>query len=303
MIGVHQWRLSGMMLNKETLHNANRTRPISMTETNPLSEMTLAAMPFPMIDPVIFSIGPFAIRWYALAYLAGILLGWWYLKRLTDQEGDPVGPAPLDALINASVIGIILGGRLGYVFFYNLPYYLNHPLEIFMVWHGGMSFHGGMIGMASAIFIVARRFGINPLALGDLIALAAPIGLFFGRIANFINAELYGRVTNMPWGVVFPGGGETPRHPSQLYEAGLEGLLLFLILRAAFRYGARETPGLMIGIFLSGYGLARIFIEFFREPDQQIGFLFDFLTMGQMLSLPMVIIGVMMAFFARRKSA
>jgi len=292
-----------MMLSNETLHNANSTCPKFMNQTIPLSETIFAAIPFPMIDPVIFSIGPFAIRWYALAYLAGILLGWWYLKRLTDQEDDPVGPAPLDALINASVIGIILGGRLGYVFFYNLPYYLNHPLEIFMVWHGGMSFHGGMIGMASAIFIVARRFGINPLALGDLIALAAPIGLFFGRIANFINAELYGRVTDMPWGIVFPGGGEVTRHPSQLYEAGLEGLLLFLILRGAFRNGARETPGLMIGIFLSGYGLARIFIEVFREPDQQIGFLFDFLTMGQMLSLPMVIIGVMMAFYAKRKSA
>jgi len=303
MIGVHQWRLSGMMLNKETLHNANSTCPKFMNQTIPLPETIFAAIPFPMIDPVIFSIGPFAIRWYALAYLAGILLGWWYLKRLTEQDDDPIGPAPLDALINASVIGIILGGRLGYVFFYNLPYYLNHPLEIFMVWHGGMSFHGGMIGMASAIVIVARRFGINPLALGDLIALAAPIGLFFGRIANFINAELYGRVTDMPWGIVFPGGGEATRHPSQLYEAGLEGLLLFLILRSAFRNGARETPGLIIGIFLSGYGLARIFIEVFREPDQQIGFLFDFLTMGQMLSLPMVIIGVMMALYAKRKSA
>lgn len=274
---------------------------MSMTLPSTLSETTFAAIPFPMIDPVIFSIGPFAVRWYALAYLAGILMGWWYLKRLTCHDDDPVGPAQLDALINASVIGIILGGRLGYVLFYNLPYYLNHPLEIFMVWQGGMAFHGGMIGMALAIVIVARRHGINPLALGDLIALAAPIGLFFGRIANFINAELYGRVTAMPWGVIFPGGGEAPRHPSQIYEAGLEGLALFFVLNVAFRRGARNTPGLMIGIFLSGYGLARIFIELFREPDQQIGFLLNSITMGQILSLPMVLIGVMIILYAKRQ--
>lgn len=266
-------------------------------------EPIFAAIPFPMIDPVIFSIGPLAVRWYALAYLAGILLGWWHLKRLTSDENDPVGHAPLDALINASVIGIILGGRFGYVLFYNLPYYLDHPLEILMVWHGGMSFHGGMIGMVLAILAVARRHNINPLELGDLIALAAPIGLFFGRVANFINAELYGRVTDMPWGIIFPGGGDAPRHPSQLYEAGLEGLILFAVLHLFYRRGARQSPGLMIGVFLSGYGLARIVVEFFREPDQQIGFLLNTITMGQILSLPMVIIGLMLIFFSKRTQA
>jgi len=274
-----------------------------MIQPSQFPELYFSAIPFPMIDPVLFSIGPVAVRWYALAYLAGILLGWLYLKRVTANENDPVGHAPLDALINASVIGIILGGRLGYVLFYNLDYYLSQPIEILMVWYGGMSFHGGMIGMTLAILAVARHHGINPLALGDLIALAAPIGLFFGRIANFINAELYGRLTEMPWGIIFPGGGYSPRHPSQLYEAGLEGVVLFFVLQVFYRRGAREFPGLMTGVFLLGYGLARILVELFREPDQQIGFLINVITMGQILSLPMVIIGVIMIIYSRQKQA
>jgi len=268
-----------------------------------LPEPIFAAIPFPMIDPVLFAIGPLAIRWYALAYLAGILIGWWHLKQLTSAAGDRVGPAPLDALINASVIGIILGGRFGYVAFYNLDYYLDHPGEILMIWQGGMSFHGGMLGMVAAILFVARRYAIPSLELGDLVAIVAPIGLFFGRIANFINAELYGRVTAMPWGMVFPGGGDAPRHPSQLYEAALEGLVLFLILRWFYRRGARNHPGLLIGVFLTGYGLARMGVEFFREPDQQLGFLLGQITMGQMLSLPMVLAGVILIRFARRDPA
>lgn len=258
---------------------------------DPLMPPVMAAIPFPAIDPVLIAIGPIAIRWYALAYLAGILLGWWLLRRITQAKDDAVGQAPVDAMINAGVIGIIAGGRLGYVLFYNLPFYLENPAEIIMVWKGGMAFHGGFLGMLAAIWWVARQHKISVVALGDLIALVAPIGLFFGRIANYINAELYGRTTDMPWGVVFPGGGPQPRHPSQLYEAALEGLLLFAILWLVYRWGGRIRPGLMIGIFFAGYGLARSFVEFFREPDSHIGFLFAGVTMGQLLSLPMVILG------------
>lgn len=252
----------------------------------------VAALPFPDIPEVIFSIGFFQLRWYALAYLAGILLGWWLLRRVTAGPNDRIGHPPLDDLINFGIIGIIIGGRLIYVSFYNAEYYLQHPMDILKVWQGGMAFHGGFLGMVGAILFTARKHKVNAVELGDLIAMVAPIGLFFGRISNFINGELYGRVTDMPWGVIFPRGGELPRHPSQLYEALLEGALLFIIITAAYKLGARKRPGLMIGLFLTGYGLSRIFVELFRQPDQQLGFLFDAVTMGQLLSLPMVIIGI-----------
>ena len=252
----------------------------------------VAALPFPDIPEVIFSIGFFQLRWYALAYLVGILLGWWLLRRVTAKPNDRIGHPPLDDLINFGIIGIIIGGRLIYVMFYNAEYYLQHPMDILKVWQGGMAFHGGFLGMVGAILFTARKHKVNAVELGDLIAMVAPIGLFFGRISNFINGELYGRVTDMPWGVIFPRGGELPRHPSQLYEALLEGGLLFLIITAAYKLGARKRPGLMIGLFLTGYGLSRVFVELFRQPDEQLGFLFNAITMGQLLSLPMVIVGI-----------
>ena len=254
-------------------------------------EITLAALPFPEIDPIIFSIGFLHLRWYALAYLAGILLGWFLLKRITAKSGDPIGHQPLDSLINIGIIGIILGGRLGYVLFYNPSYFLSNPHKILAVWEGGLAFHGGFMGMVLAIVFTARRHHVSMIGLGDLIALVAPIGIFFGRLANFINGELYGRITDVPWAVIFPGTNGLPRHPSQIYEALLEGILLFIILIVAWRMGARQRKGLLMGIFITGYGLARILVENFREPDQQLGFILGGVTMGQILSLPMVIIG------------
>ncbi len=269
---------------------------ISLTAIPLVGEPLMAAIPFPEIPAVIFSIGFFHLRWYALAYIMGVLLGWWILRRVTNPISDPVGSGPIDDLINYGIIGIILGGRLVYVFGYNADYYLAHPFDIIKIWEGGMAFHGGFLGMIGAIIFTARRHNISPIQLGDLIAMVAPIGLFFGRLSNFINGELYGRVTDVPWGVVFPGSGDLPRHPSQIYEALLEGALLFVVLTIAYRLGARQKQGLMGGLFLSGYGASRIVVELFRQPDEQVGFLFTSLTsggitMGQLLSLPMVIIG------------
>jgi phosphatidylglycerol:prolipoprotein diacylglycerol transferase len=261
--------------------------------TAPSSDATplLVALPFPDISPSLFSIGAFELRWYALAYLVGILLGWILIRRVTSAPDDPVGRLPLDDLVNFSIIGIILGGRLVYVFFYNAEYYLANPIDIFKVWEGGMAFHGGFLGVVAAVIFTAFKHKVEIIRLGDLAAMVSPIGLFFGRLANFINGELYGRVTDVPWAVIFPNGGGLPRHPSQIYEALLEGVLLFIIMMLACHMGARRKPGLMIGLFLTGYGMARIFVENFREPDSQIGFLFGGITMGQMLSLPMVLIG------------
>lgn len=261
----------------------------------------MAALPFPEIDPVVFSIGMFSLRWYALAYMAGILLGWILLRRLTASPHDPIGRPPLDDLINLGIIGIIVGGRLGYVLGYNAAYYFQNPIEILYIWHGGMSFHGGAIGMVVSIMLVARKHKISFLELGDLIALVAPIGLFLGRIANFINGELYGRVTDVPWGFVFPHGGPFPRHPSQLYEALLEGVLLFIIIGWVYLKDGRDRPGLMIGVFMTGYALSRIIVEFVREPDAHLGFVFGYITMGQILSLPMLAVGLYALNYASKK--
>lgn len=263
----------------------------------------IAAIPFPFADEVLFQIGPVAIRWYALSYIAGILIGWFILRLITRPAHDPVGHQPFESLLNAGIIGIILGGRLAYVLFYNLPYYASQPLEALAVWKGGMSFHGGLLGMIGAVYIVSRRHRIRFLQLADLVAIVAPIGLFLGRTANFINCELYGRITDMPWGVVFNQGtcikagdtsmaGDLPRHPSQIYEALLEGLILFIIMLVLLRLGARQRLGLLSGVFLTGYGLSRSFVELFREPDSQLGFLISGTTMGQWLSLPMIIAGL-----------
>ncbi len=255
-------------------------------------------IPFPAIDPVLVSFGPFAIRWYALAYIAGLLIGWWIVGRLADKPPAPGMAAPLtrqmiDDFLLWATLGVILGGRTGYVLFYNLPYYASHPLHIFAVWEGGMSFHGGLIGVILAIVLFCRNRGVPVFALGDLIALVAPIGLFFGRIANFINGELFGRPSDVPWAMVFPNGGPLPRHPSQLYEAGLEGIVLFLVLLALLRFAhARAKPGLLTGAFITGYGVARIIVENFRQPDVQIGFLPFDTTMGQWLSVPLVALGL-----------
>jgi phosphatidylglycerol:prolipoprotein diacylglycerol transferase len=263
---------------------------------------------YPMIDPVLVSIGPFPIRWYALAYIAGLVLGWayaQYLVRSPEFWGAGARPdgACIDDLLVYAALGVILGGRLGYVLFYNLPFFLSHPADIFKLWQGGMSFHGGFAGTALAVALLARRRGILVLRLYDVVSAVAPIGILLGRIANFIKPELWGRPTDVPWAMVFPGGGPPPRHPSQLYEAALEGLILFLVLFVAVRLGALRRPGLVTGLFATGYGAARIMSEFFREPDPQLGFLFGGATMGMLLSLPMIAAGAFFIRHALRKKA
>jgi phosphatidylglycerol:prolipoprotein diacylglycerol transferase len=251
------------------------------------------AIAFPPLDPVILQIGPFALRWYALAYIAGLILGWRYVLRLVPASPSKVSTEHLDDYLVWATLGVVLGGRLGYVFFYKPLYYLSNPIEALFIWQGGMSFHGGMIGIALASWLFTRKRGLDFVFFSDLISCAAPIGLFFGRIANFINAELYGRTTDVPWGVIFPNGGPLPRHPSQLYEAALEGALLFILLGVCWRKDKwRLQPGRLSGLFLVGYALARGFVELFRQPDAHIGFLFFGSTMGQLLSLPMLAFGL-----------
>ena len=270
--------------------------------------MPLLVLPFPAFDPVLISIGPFAIRWYALAYIFGILFGWLYARALIRAENLWGGPAPLtvadfDDFIIWVTLGIILGGRIGYVLFYNLPHFASHPAEIFEVWKGGMSFHGGFTGCVVAVIWFALRRKLSILSLGDLTCAVAPIGLFLGRLANFINGELWGRTAEVPWAMVFPGAGPLPRHPSQLYEASLEGVALFLALAVMMRGGALKRPGLILGAFALLYGLARSFCEFFREPDPQLGFLWGDLTMGMLLSVPLMLAGIILIWVARRRSA
>jgi len=252
--------------------------------------MTLLTLPFPTIDPVMIEIGPFAIRWYAVAYITGIFVGWWYAKRLIANQRlwapavAPLKPSDIDDFVIWATVGIILGGRVGYVLFYDLPRFLENPLEIFAVWNGGMSFHGGFLGTILAMVLFARSRKIPAWSLIDVIAASVPFGLFFGRLANFINGELFGRPTDVPWAMVFPLGGPEPRHPSQLYEAALEGVVFFLVLRLFTHYFHRlPYPSFVSGVFCVGYGLTRIFSEFFREPDIQIGFLAGGLTMGMTL--------------------
>lgn len=267
-------------------------------------------MPFPDIDPVAFSIGPFAIRWYALAYLGGIGLGALYGKRLLARRSlwrdnsPPFPPAAIWDFAFWAMLGIVLGGRLGYVLFYNLPHYVAEPLQVFALWDGGMSFHGGLAGIVLAMALFVRSRGGNVLSGLDLLGAIAPIGLLLGRIANFINAELYGAPTSLPWGVVFPTDpAQLPRHPSQLYEALLEGLVLFLLLRYATHVAyALRKPGLVAGLFGIGYALSRIAVEFVRLPDPQLGYLYGgWLTMGMLLSLPILLAGIGLVAYARRR--
>jgi phosphatidylglycerol:prolipoprotein diacylglycerol transferase len=272
--------------------------------------MPFLTIAFPVFDPIAIAIGPIAIRWYALAYIGGIVLGWIYARALIKNERlwdgpPPITPLQMDDFILWVTVGIILGGRTGYVLFYNLPFFIEHPAEIFALWKGGMSFHGGFLGCVVAVVLFCRKHDIPILSLGDITTAVGPIGLFLGRIANFINSELWGRPadSSVPWAMVFPNGGPLPRHPSQLYEAGLEGIVLFIILFVMIRMGALKRPGLILGTFIALYGVARIAGEFFREPDPQLGFLWRGLTMGMLLSVPMVIVGaIIIALACRPKS-
>ena len=257
------------------------------------------------ISPVAVSVFGIDIRWYALAYVAAFIIGYFLFRRLANKPDSTVklSKTQLDDLLTAIVIGVIAGGRLGYVLFYNLGYFLLHPLEIFALWHGGMSFHGGLIGVIIAIFLFARKRKLNPWALLDLMAVVTPIGLFFGRIANFINREVMGRPTDVPWGVVFNGDTPIPRHPSPLYEATTEGLLLFIITYCLYKFtNLRKHPGVISGIMGMLYAIFRMICELFRAPDTHIGFLTSWgLTMGQMLSGAMFICGFAIFVFAIRK--
>lgn len=254
------------------------------------------------LDPVLFSIGPLALRWYSLAYIGGILAGWWMLLRMVKRPGSPMTAKHVDDLVTWSTLGVILGGRLGYVLFYNPAQYLADPLAILKLWEGGMSFHGGFTGVIVAILLYARSKGLSALRILDYLAVVAPVGLLLGRFANFVNGELWGRPTDGTWGVIFPDAGPEARHPSQLYEAALEGALLLLVLNTLFwATSARMKPGMLGGLFVAGYGISRFVIEFFREPDAQLGVLSIGLTMGQLLSLPMILLGLYLLATASRR--
>jgi phosphatidylglycerol:prolipoprotein diacylglycerol transferase len=255
----------------------------------------------PELNPIALSIGPIAIRWYSLAYIIGILAAVFWLKKCNDKE-NLMSHEAYDNWLVWAVLSILLGGRFGYVFFYNFGYFLQNPLEIFAFWHGGMSFHGGLCGSIFGMWLFAKKYKIDFLKLMDALAVIAPVGIFFGRIANFINMELYGRPTNSDFGVIFPNGGDLPRHPSQLYEASLEGIVMFVILFSFHQFSSvRKKSGFLSGAFLALYGTFRITIEDFREPDEQIGFLFLDVTMGQVLSLPLIFLGLFLIFFLPKK--
>jgi phosphatidylglycerol---prolipoprotein diacylglyceryl transferase len=265
--------------------------------------MTLFVIPYPAIDPVAVQIGPFAIRWYALAYIGGLAGGWiyaWLLLRDKRLWGDTPRPSPesLSDLVLYLALGIVIGGRLGEVLFYEPSRFFAHPLEIVQLWKGGMAFHGGLIGATLAVWYFARESKVSILTVGDICTAAAPIGIFLVRIANFINEELWGRPSDVPWAMIFPDVDNLPRHPSQLYEAGLEGLLLFLILWLCVRGGALRRPGVVSGIFFIGYAVARIISEFFREPDAQLEQLSHGLTMGMVLSVPVLAAGLALMIYA-----
>lgn len=256
----------------------------------------------PSIDPVIFSIGPLAVRWYGMMYLLGFVGGYFAMCHVARLRKYAFSKEQISDLLFYGVLGVVLGGRFGYTLFYNADYYLANPLQIFYVWEGGMSFHGGLLGVVTVLLLYSYKRKISLLVIGDLVVVAVPIGLGLGRIGNFINAELWGRVTDLPWGVVFAGAGSLPRHPSQLYEAALEGLLLFIIIYALHR--SMAGSGIPSFSFLFGYGLFRFLVEFVRQPDAHLGFLWGGATMGQLLSLPMVFIGLFgLVWLARRRTA
>ena len=270
--------------------------------------MPFLTIAFPAFDPIAIAIGPIAIRWYALGYIGGIVLGWVYARALIKRPNlwdgaSPITLLAMDDFILWVTVGIILGGRTGYVLFYNLPFFIQYPAEIFELWKGGMSFHGGFLGCVAAVMLFCWKRNLPTLSLGDITCGVAPIGICLVRLTNFINGELWGRPADLsvPWAMVFPNGGPLPRHPSQLYEAALEGIVLFTILALMIRLGALKRPGLILGSFVAIYGLARIAGEFFREPDPQLGFLWGGLTMGMLLSVPMIIAGAIIIVVAWRR--
>ena len=271
--------------------------------------MTLFALPYPVIDPVAFAIGPVAVRWYGIAYMAGILCGWLYGRFLVSQPRLWGGKPPMtvsqaDDFLLWITLGIVVGGRLGFVLFYEPSYFWQNPAQIPAVWQGGMSFHGGLLGVVAAVYFFARIKGINPLSLGDIASASTPFGLFFGRIANFINSEVIGRESDVPWAMVFPGAGDNPRHPSQLYEAALEGVALFVILRiATHRYFALTRPGTVFGLFLIFYGIFRSLVEFFREPHAGHPMDVGIFTPGIVYSIPMILVGAWLIWRAHRQPA
>ena len=274
-----------------------------------LSELSaFLVLQFPNFDDVAFSIWIFDIRWYALAYIAGLLLAWLYCRWMTKLPPQRLKPVDFDDFLLWATLGVVLGGRLGYVLFYKPGYYLQNPVEILAIWQGGMSFHGGMLGVLAAILLFTRSRGVSYFTLSDIVGAATPIGLFLGRIANFINGELFGRPADasaVPWAMVFPHpeAGPIPRHPSQIYEALLEGLLLFVVLYIMVRRGALQRTGLISGVFMMGYAVTRSTAELFREPDSYLGFIVHGLTMGQLLSLPMFLVGLWVTIWALRRRA
>ncbi|MEG6510176.1 prolipoprotein diacylglyceryl transferase [Methyloligella sp. 2.7D] len=272
--------------------------------------MPLLAIPYPVIDPIAFNLGPVEVHWYGLAYMAGILLGWLYARRLVSRpdlwNGKPtITVGQVDDFLLWITLGIVVGGRIGYVLFYEPSYFLANPMEIPAVWGGGMSFHGGLVGVIIAVAVFSYLKGINPLSLGDLAATSTPFGLLFGRLANFINGEVYGRVTDVPWAMVFPTDpDQLPRHPSQLYEGLLEGVVLFIILRiATHKFHALTKPGTTFGLFLVFYAIFRSSLEFVREPDVGHPLHIGFVTPGMLYSIPMILLGAWLIWRAQRKAA
>ncbi|MDG1733498.1 MAG: prolipoprotein diacylglyceryl transferase [Thalassotalea sp.] len=264
--------------------------------------MTLAAIQFPIIDPIIFSIGPVALRWYGLMYLVGFVFAMIIANKAADKSNGLWTRDQVSDLLFYGFLGVILGGRVGYVLFYNFDYFLTDPIYLFKIWTGGMSFHGGLLGVIAAVAIFARKEKKGFLAVGDFVAPLVPLGLGAGRIGNFLNAELWGRETDVPWAMVFPTDSlQLARHPSQLYEFFLEGVVLFCIVYFIGRKA--KAPGLASGLILAGYGLFRTFVEFFREPDAHLGFIFSFVSMGQILSMPMIIIGCGLIFWSLKQGA
>ena len=268
----------------------------------------LLAIPYPRIDPTAFAIGPFAVRWYALAYVAGLVFAWWHVRQVV--AGRPAGkrvmePKDADDLLFWATFGVVLGGRIGYVLFYKPGYYIHHLDEVLSLWKGGMSFHGGLIGVLLAMAWIARSRKLKLLSVCDLGALATPIGLFLGRMANFVNGELWGRPSDVSWAMVFPADPlQVARHPSQLYQGVLEGLCLFALLwYMRKRHDSLSRPGEIGGFFAAGYGVARIVGEFFREPDAHLGYLLGPITMGMVLSLPLVLVGIFFIWRARKRAA
>lgn len=257
---------------------------------------------YPKIDPVALQLGPLKVHWYGLMYLIGFALAWWLGRRRASQVGAALLPQQMDDLLFYGALGVVLGGRIGYMLFYDLPALLHNPLNLFKVWDGGMSFHGGLLGVLFALWLFARRYRLPYFVVVDFVAPLVPVGLAAGRIGNFINGELWGKVSNVPWAMVFPTGGPLPRHPSQLYEFALEGVTLFVIL---WLYSSKPRPTMAVsGLFAIGYAVFRFLVEFIRVPDPQLGYLaFGWLTMGQLLSLPLLAAGIVLMVLAYRRGA